>query len=84
VTYILFLVWAQLTAPEGPKEVPATGNVFHLISALEMAFSIQNFAAQAILRNPNRQDYTKIIVQTFLIGVLTYTFIVYGSYGTSA
>jgi len=82
VTYILFLIWAQITAPEGPKEVPATGDIFHLIPALEMSYTIQIFAAQTIIRNPNRNDYIKIILQTFLVGFLTYTFIIYGSYCT--
>jgi len=46
-----------------------------------MAFSVHDFIVQNLIRDPNRSDYIKIVVQTFIIGIAAYMFITFGSYG---
>jgi len=46
-----------------------------------MAFAIHFLVAQNIIRNKNRSDYIKIVIQTFIIGTLSYIFITFGSFG---
>lgn len=81
ITYLLFLAWAQTTAPSGTSTIPAFGSPYRLASALQMAFGIQDFVMQNIIKNPNRHQYGQMIGQTFLIGILSYGFITYGSFG---
>jgi hypothetical protein len=46
-----------------------------------MAFTVHDFIVQNIIKNPNRLEYVKMVVQTFIIGIATYMFIAFGSYG---
>lgn len=82
--YVIFLVWAQTTAPVGTKRVAAVGEPMELAATLMMAFSIHGFLVSNILRNPDREQYNRIVGKTFFIGTLIYIFIAYGSFGTSA
>lgn len=54
VGYIGFLIWAQITAPMGPRQVIPHGDPIELTSALMMAFSVHGFLAANIIRYPKR------------------------------
>lgn len=84
ITYVIFLLWAHITAPAGPKVVPATGPPYQLASALFMAYSIHDFLIQNILKNPKREQYQGIVNVTFLIGTIAYTYMALGSFGTNS
>lgn len=44
VGYVIFLAWAQATAPHQPKTLPAIGPKFiDLAASLTMGYSIQSF-----------------------------------------
>lgn len=51
--YLFFIVWEQLTAPSGPKSIPATGDFFELASSLTMGYTLHGVIVQNIIRNPN-------------------------------
>mgnify|MGYP001004979585 FL=1 len=55
ILFILFLVWAQFSAPDGPKTVKPMGDPIKLIGVLITALSIHDFLAQNIVRNPNKK-----------------------------
>jgi hypothetical protein len=38
VTYVMFLIWAQVTAPTGPKSVPESGYPYFLAASLVGAY----------------------------------------------
>jgi hypothetical protein len=75
------MIWAQITSPSGPNTIPSTGSPFTLASTLMTAYSIHDFLMQNIIKNPNRQDYKKIVGITYVIGTAAYTFIAYGAFG---
>lgn len=81
IAYLLFLTWAQLSAPKGDNRIPESGSFYDLASALLMAFSVHDFIVQNIIKNPHRQDYIKIVLLTFIIGTAAYMFITLGSFG---
>ena len=54
VALLMFVLWAQVTAPSGPKLVPVSGDPFIMASVLVQAFSIHNFLPQNLLKNPNK------------------------------
>jgi hypothetical protein len=44
IGYVMFLTWAQVTAPHSPNKLPPTGDKFvDLAASLTMGYSIQNF-----------------------------------------
>jgi O-antigen/teichoic acid export membrane protein len=47
-----------------------------------LAFEIHAIIAQNILKNPNKAEYKSSIKYTFFFGVLIYSFILLGSFGT--
>lgn len=47
-----------------------------------MAYSVHDFLVQNIIKNPNRQDYQKMVTQTFTFGTLSYAFVALGGFGT--
>ena len=81
ISYLIFLLWAQLTAPPGPHTVPASGSPVLLASTLMMAYSIHDFMVQNIIKNPKREQYIPIVNGTFVIGTLAYTYITMGAFG---
>lgn len=82
VGYMGFLLWAQITAPTGPRQLKALGDPIELTSALMMAFSVHGFLAANIIRYPKRENYSRVVGVTFAIGTLSYIFIAFGSFGT--
>lgn len=46
-----------------------------------MAYSVHDFLVQNIIKNPNRQDYQKMVTQTFTFGTLSYAFVALGGFG---
>ncbi len=83
VGYVLFLVWAQTTTPEGPIAVPAIANPVKLTATISMALALHDFLVANIIKNPNRSEYHGIVRKTFFIGVCTYIFICFSSFGTN-
>ena len=81
ITYVIFLVWAQVTAPQGPKSVPENGYPYFMAASLVGAFEIHDFLAQNILKNPDRSQYRSIVSMTFMIGGVLYLYISLGSIG---
>lgn len=51
VAYLLFLLWAQLSAPSGPKTVPIAAEPMTLIAVMFTAFSTQDILVQNIIRH---------------------------------
>ena len=50
VCYLIFIGWAQASAPDGPREVPPIGTPISLTSALLTALGIHNFLAANIYK----------------------------------
>lgn len=49
--YMIFLSWAQATAPQGPKKLPPTGPKFaDLAASLIMGYAIHDFVVQVLFR----------------------------------
>ena len=82
IGYCCFLVWMWATAPEGNKTVPAADPLFvDLAAALAQGFAIQTFFIPILRQNKNRKLYTKLLLITYVVGTLVYTYIGYsGSY----
>lgn len=81
IAYVSFLVWAQATAPQGPKTLPPTGPYYtELASSLIMGYSIHNMVVQILLRTTTNNKFVKIVFWVYLSGFLVYTFITYGAY----
>ena len=72
VIYLIFLVWAFVTAPGGSNTVPATGYPFNLIATLVTAFEVHDFLAQNIIKNPRRHEYNEVVSVTFIAGGFVY------------
>jgi hypothetical protein len=45
-----------------------------------MAYSIHDFVVQVMIKNPNRAQYPKLVVLTYILGTFAYTYISYGSF----
>ena len=82
VALLVFIAWAQLSAPSGPKQIPPTGDPFILASVLIQAYSIHGFLAQNILKNPRKNEYQSTTLITFIIGTIAYLYVTFGSFGT--
>lgn len=82
IFYFILLIWTHFSAPKGEKSVPMFEEPFSLASTLIMAYSIHDFLVQNIIKNPNRHEYQKMVIQTFTFGTLSYTFIALSSFGT--
>lgn len=81
IAYVSFLVWAQASAPQGPKTLPPTGpNYIELASSLIMGYSIHNNVAQVLLLTTTNDKFVKIVFWVYFSGFLIYTFITYGAY----
>ena len=82
IGYVIFLIWAQITAPKGENTVKPFGESYPNFSAVLMfALAIHDFVVQVLIHNPNRQDYTKIIFLTYVFGASAYLFMGLGSFG---
>lgn len=50
IGYCSFLIWAQVTAPSGPKTIPAIGDSgIDLAASLIMGYATHDFIAQVLL-----------------------------------
>jgi hypothetical protein len=81
IGYLVFLIWAHFTAPEGPKTVEPFGKPVNLTSTLIMAETIHDFLVANIIKNPNRSEYHSTVRRTFFAGTIIYSFICLGSFG---
>ena len=54
ICYLIFLIWAQISAPSGNKTVPETGSPYVLAATLFTAYSIHDFMVQNMIKNPKR------------------------------
>ena len=79
--FLLFMVWALVTAPSGPKKVPINGQPYILASALITSFEIHDFLAQNIIKNPNKNEYKAVVRWTFFLGAVIYMFCSLSSFG---
>lgn len=75
VAAIVFISWSHFTAPAGEKTVPAFGNPYMMISSLVLGYSVHDFLAQNIIKNPQKENYKWIVFMTFILGTLVYTFL---------
>ena len=82
VLFIIFMIYAQITAPSGPKTVSANGNPFILAGSLITMLELHNFLAENIIKNKNKNEYQKIVKMAFLIGTIFYLFSTFGSFCT--
>ena len=82
IGYCTFLVWMWATAPSGDKTIPAADPLFvDLAAALGQGFAIQAFFIPILRQNKNRKDYGKLLIITYILGTLVYTYIGYsGAY----
>ena len=83
IGYCIFLMWMVGSSPTGPRDVPSTNPLFvDLAAALAQGFAIQTFFIPILKHNKNRHMYSKILLITYLIGTVVYTYIGYsGAYG---
>jgi hypothetical protein len=52
VSYVIFLTWAQITAPSGPNTVTPFGSGYSNYSAILMgALAIHDFIVQVMIHN---------------------------------
>ena len=80
-SYIIFIFWSHFTAPSGPKNVPPTGPGFVDLSAsLLMGYSVHNIVTQILIQTTTPDKYRRVITIVYIIGIILYTFIVYGAY----
>ncbi len=75
VAALVFITWSHFTAPAGENRVPAFGDPYTMISSLVLGYSVHDFLAQNIIKNPNRQHYKWIVFITFVLGTFIYTFL---------
>ena len=81
ITYVGFLIWAQATAPEGPRTIPAAGPSFiDLAASLTMGYAIHDFVVQVLLNTTTHDKFPRVVYAVFISGILVYTFITYGAY----
>ena len=79
--YLLFLIWAHITAPSGEKPVPATTPDFiNLGAALTMAFSIHDVVMQILPRTTTKDKFMSVIKAIYIASAFIYTFICFGAY----
>jgi hypothetical protein len=83
VIYVIFLIWALITAPSGNNTVPVSGPPFAIIGTLVTSLEIHDFLAQNIIKNPRKNEYQSVVKASFLVGGLVYLFTLMGSFGTS-
>lgn len=81
IGYILFIIWAQFSAPQGPKTVPTFVEPVAIASTFMMGYSIHDFLLANIIKNPDRSQYHNTVRWTFLLGSIVYAFIALGSFG---
>ena len=82
IVYIIFLFWAQVTAPSGEKQIsPAELTFVDLAASLTMAFAVQSLVDEVLLKNTTPDKYSRCILIMTIIGISAYLFISYGSYG---
>ena len=67
--FIIFMIWAWVTAPPGPKSVPATGSPITMAGSLIAILEIHNFLAENIIKHHNKSEYQSILKKVFAIGV---------------
>lgn len=83
IGYVIFLIWAQITAPTGPRRVEPFGKNYPNYSAVLLgALSIHDFLVQVMIHNPRRKDFPKLLVWTYILGGLAYTFMGLACFGT--
>jgi hypothetical protein len=74
VLFTLFMIWALITAPSGPKTVPANGPFFALTATLVASYQIHDYFIQNIIKNPERHKYQSILKWTFGLGFVMTVF----------
>ena len=85
IGYCCFIVWAQITAPSGPKSIHSTGvGLVDLSASLTMGYAVHDFVSQILLKTTTPDKYNKIVIITYLIGISVYTFISFGCYGKNS
>lgn len=78
--YIIFLIWAQSTAPSGPKKLPPTGPKFiDLAASLIMGYSIHDFVVQILFKTTTNNNFGRVVKMVYVAGTLIYTFISYAA-----
>lgn len=82
-SYLIFLIWAQITAPSGPHTVPATGSPAILAAALISNLEIHDFLAQNILKVKEKNQYQSVVKYSFIFGPAIFFFCSLGSFGTN-
>jgi hypothetical protein len=81
ISYIIFLTWAQATAPTQPQKVEPFGTNYSNYSAILMgALAIHDFIVQVMIHNPDRKSYTRLIVITYILGCSAYLYMGFGSF----
>lgn len=82
IGYVIFLTWAQFTAPSGDNTIePVEPEYIDLAAALIMAFAVQNFVDTVLTKNTTPDKYSNVIIAMTFFGILTYLYIAYGCYG---
>lgn len=81
-SYCLFLTWAQITAPQGPKVIKPLGtNGIDFTASLMFAYASHSFAAQLFIKVGNPVKFQKIAIYGYVTAFIIYTYISYGCFG---
>jgi hypothetical protein len=81
VAYLIFLLWAQISAPSGPKTVPVAVDPISLTAAMITAFSCHDLLVQNIIKHTKQENYLGIVRWTYVFAVMIFSFITLGSFG---
>lgn len=82
-SYMIFLGWAQVTAPEGSVKVPQSGSPAILAAALISNLEIHDFLAQNVLKVKEKDQYQGIVKWSFVFGFIIFLFCSLGSFGNT-
>lgn len=81
VGYLIFITWAQVSAPREPKHIPPVGPRFiDLGASLIMGYSIHDFVVQVLFKTTTYDKFRRVIAMVYIAGTLIYTYITYACY----
>lgn len=84
VGYLLFLLWAGASAPEGEHRMPVVGSsVVEFLTLMQYGLSVQTYILPVTLQHPNPRNHAKIILLGFIVGCAIYYYTSFiGAHGT--
>lgn len=82
--FIIFMIWALITAPSGPKQVQPTGSLSSsttLASSFMVSLLVHDFITHSIMKCPNPEEYKSIVRYSYIFAFMINLFSALGSFG---